>query len=267
MHPIDLRVEAVSAVEFIYDRNLGAMVMLDWFALLFSSTCVAFKVAGERNDIELCRLAVAHGRDELAPGQRLTLGVIAFVRRWCFLPLVILSMVTMVLYRGSDAMSVCLNAIGVIFLCDIDNIVYTMALSGATKAEIERGLRAGKCGQLTDVESSALDRSKLVHVFLLVLYVLIVVNGLLRINILRLVSASTRQDCCSCDPPSFACQTVRAVGVLRDWSFDRRLPAAGLNCCREMHRCGQGRGLKHSGLCAGPGHRTDQPFHRISSDE
>ena len=121
VHPIDLRVEAVDAKQFIYDRNLGAMVALDWFALLFSSICVAFKLAGERNDIELCRLAAVHGRDELARGWRTMLGAIGFVRRWIFLPLVMVSMVTMVLYRGSDAMSVCLNAIGVIFLCDIDS--------------------------------------------------------------------------------------------------------------------------------------------------
>ena len=76
-----------------------------------------------------------------------------------------------------------------------------MALSSATKAEIEKGLRLGKFGQLTDAESSALDRSKLVHVFLMVLYVLIIVKGLVRVTVLRIVSAATLANRFPCDPP------------------------------------------------------------------
>ena len=77
------------------------------------------------------------------------------MRRWVFLPVLVLTMPFLVLVKGGDALSVCFNTVAILFLCDIDNILFNMALNDATKVEIQRGLRAGKLGQIDDAESSA----------------------------------------------------------------------------------------------------------------
>ena len=186
VHPIDRKVVEISTAKFA-ERNLGMMTRFDWLTLAFASTMVAFKLSGELTDIELCRLAVAHGRDGLSSTWRIALQLIAYLRRWYFLPTVLVCITVMVRFRGGDAMSVCLNAIGVIFLCDIDNILFNMALNDATKVEIQRGLRAGKLGQIDDAEASALYRSKLIHVFLFVVYVIFVCTPLVETSLARVL--------------------------------------------------------------------------------
>ena len=186
VHPIDGKVVEISTAKFA-ERNLGMMTRFDWLTLAFASTMVAFKLSGELTDIELCRLAVAHGRDGLSSGWRIALRLIAYLRRWYFLPTVLCCITVMVRFRGGDAMSVCLNAIGVIFLCDIDNILFNMALNDATKADIQRGLRAGKLGQVSDAESGVLYRSKLIHVFLFVAYVILVCTPLMTSAVARVL--------------------------------------------------------------------------------
>ena len=75
----------------------------------------------------------------------------------------------LVLYKGGDALSVCLNTVAILFLCDIDNIAFDLALGERVRARVEDAGRV----ELEDAEASALARTKAVHVALLVLGVLV----------------------------------------------------------------------------------------------
>ena len=151
--------------------NLAAMGAFDHVALVFASFIVAFTAVGELKDIELCSMAVAHAGDKLSKGWRLALGFLLWMRRWAFLPGLVTTVPALVLAKGGDALSVCLNTVAILFLCDIDDITFALALGERVRARVEDAGRV----ELGDAEASALARTKVVHVALLVLAVLGVV--------------------------------------------------------------------------------------------
>ena len=148
--------------------NLSAMGPFDDVALVFASFIVAFTVVGELKDIELCSMAVAHAGDNLSKGWRLALGFLLGMRRWVFLPTLVLNVPFLVLFKGGDALSVCLNTVAILFLCDIDNIAFDLALGERVRARVEDAGRV----ELDEGEATALARTKAVHVALIVLAVL-----------------------------------------------------------------------------------------------
>ena len=148
--------------------NLAAMGPYDDVALAFAAFIVAFSVVGELKDIELCSLAVAHAGVKISKRWRLALSFLLWMRRWLFLPALVLNVADLVLVKGGDALSVCLNTIAILFLCDVDNIVFSLALSERVRARVEDAGRV----ELGDVEAAALVRAKAVHVVLVVLAIL-----------------------------------------------------------------------------------------------
>ena len=92
----------------------------------------------------------------------------AFCCGWVFLPGLVWNVSTLVLLKGGDALSVCLNTVAILFMCDIDNIFFDLVLGERVRARVED---AGHV-ELEDAEATALARTKVVHVALLVLAVL-----------------------------------------------------------------------------------------------
>jgi len=148
--------------------NLAAMGPFDHVALAFAAFIVAFTVVGELKDIELCSMAIAHAGERLSKGWRRALGFLLGMRRWVFLPALVANVPILVQFKGGDALSICLNTVAILFLCDIDNITFDLALGERVRARVED---AGHV-ELDDAEASALARTKAVHVALLVLAVL-----------------------------------------------------------------------------------------------
>ena len=99
--------------------NLTAMGPFDDVALIFASFIVAITVVGELKDIKLCSMAVTHADDKLPKGRRLALGFLLWMRRWFFLPILVMNVPILVMVKGGDALSVCLNTVAILFLCDI----------------------------------------------------------------------------------------------------------------------------------------------------
>ena len=95
------------------------------------------------------------------------------MRRWVFLPPLVLNVPGLVLYKGGDALSICLNTVAILFMCDIDNIAFDLALGERVRARVEDAGRV----RLDDGEASALTRTKTVHVVLIVLAVLVSIIG------------------------------------------------------------------------------------------
>ena len=115
-------------------------------------------------DIELCAMAIRHAGDRIAPTYRFALSLLGGMRRWTFLPTLTLAAPWLVLYKGGDALSVCFNTVAVLFLCEIDNLLYAILLPERERARVEVEGRV----ELGEAEAAALMRTKVVHVAVLV---------------------------------------------------------------------------------------------------
>ena len=112
-------------------------------------------------------MAIRHAGDRIAPAYRFVLSLLGGMRRWTFLPTLVLTAPALVLWKGGDALSVCFNTVAVLFLCEIDNLLYAILLPERERARVEVEGRV----ELGESEAVALMRSKAVHVVLLVVVV------------------------------------------------------------------------------------------------
>ena len=112
-------------------------------------------------------MAIRHAGDRIAPAYRFVLSLLGGMRRWTFLPTLVLTAPVLVLFKGGDALSVCFNTVAVLFLCEIDNLLYAILLPERERARVEVEGRV----ELSESEAVALMRSKAVHVVLLVIAV------------------------------------------------------------------------------------------------
>lgn len=148
-----------------------AMGLFDYAALVFASFIVAFTVVGELKDIQVTSIAVTHADEKLSKGWTFALRFVLWMRRYVFLPIVVANVPTLVLLKGGDALRICLNAVAILFLCEIDNIAFDFALGERVRTRVEAAGRVN----LADDEAAALARTKVVHVVLIVLSLVVAV--------------------------------------------------------------------------------------------
>ena len=100
----------------------------DWASLILAGGLVGLTIVGELKDIELCNLSLHKASD---PGLRwrIALHLLSGARHWFFLPALATTMPTLVLWRGSDAMSICMNTVAMMFLAEIDNVLCELPTS------------------------------------------------------------------------------------------------------------------------------------------
>ena len=60
-----------------------------------------------------------HAGDRLSRGSRLALSLLGGVRRWVFLPTLVMGVPFLVLIKGGDVLSVCFNTIAILFLTEV----------------------------------------------------------------------------------------------------------------------------------------------------
>ena len=63
-------------------------------------------VCSQLKDIRLCTLAVEHADSKLSVGWRVTLRVINLIRRWTFMPVLLVAIPFTVMFQGGDALNV-----------------------------------------------------------------------------------------------------------------------------------------------------------------
>lgn len=150
---------------------VDSMDQLDWTALFFSSVVVGFAVARELQDIELCALTVIRASAGARSGVRFAATLLNGMRRWVFLPNLLVVIPPLVWMQGADALSVCFNTVAVLFLCEIDTVMYA-SLPRRFKARMESVGRV----VLSDKEADAMVNSQAVHVCAFVCMLLLTVS-------------------------------------------------------------------------------------------
>jgi hypothetical protein len=150
---------------------VDSMDQLDWAALFFSSVVVGFAVARELQDIELCALTVTRASAKAQSRVRCAVTLLNGVRRWVFLPNLLVTIAPLVWMQGADALSVCFNTVAVLFLCEIDTVIYA-GLPRRFKARMETVGRV----VLSDEEADGVVKSQAVHVCAFVCMLLLTVT-------------------------------------------------------------------------------------------
>ena len=93
----------------------------------------------------------------------------------------------MVAVRGADALNISLNTVAILFICELDDILYQLGLPERLKTRIDAEGRVA----LNDEEASALFSMKAAHV------VAVVVSVLALVSSLGTGQASSRRNGCS----------------------------------------------------------------------
>ena len=150
-----------------FNKNVDAITGTDWLALAFVCFVAAFTVVAELKDVQLCAIAVERAGERLSFGWRLAMRLLGGARRWVFLPSLICTMPALAVNKGGDALSVCFNTIALLFMCEIDNLAYSQGLSERVRSRVEEAGRV----ELDDEDVSALTRTKVVHVVMIVVVV------------------------------------------------------------------------------------------------
>jgi hypothetical protein len=166
-------VDPLSLSRLAMANKLG-MRFMDWLALLVTAVVIALSFVAELKDNILCAIAAKRGiaRGLLSNRWEWALWAVAVARRYMFLPALLNCVPLLILLKGGDALSICFNAVALMFLLSVDDLMFAVGLNERTRAEVETKGRV----ELDDDDASRLTRTKNVHVGLVVMSVLLSVT-------------------------------------------------------------------------------------------
>ena len=98
---------------------------------------------------------------------------LVFLRQFVFLPLLLATIPLLVLTQGANAVGICMNTVAVLFLLDLDNLVYEYGINERTKTYLEVNAHI----QLEDADAESLSVAKSTYMVLIPCTVLVAVVG------------------------------------------------------------------------------------------
>jgi len=128
---------------FTMRHNVRAMRSGDFLALLVCAIAVGLTVVGELREIKVCNVAQ---RRIFATTKHRRWGHVWFaflnaLRAYLLIPHVIAAVPRLALMEGSDTISLVFNAISVIFITELDNLLTQRILSPSTVSALEKHAR------------------------------------------------------------------------------------------------------------------------------
>ena len=135
----------------------SVLLWSDFITLIFVCIIVSLTIVGELKDIQLCRYAIENAGGNKNVQCSTIINLLLIIRQWAFLPMLGATTPILVLFHGSDSLSICFNAVAVLFLCEVDNIAFYVGLGELTRAQIEEHGRV----ELTKDEIEGLSALKL----------------------------------------------------------------------------------------------------------
>lgn len=174
IHPITEDIDPASLASVMQD-NLAVMGVFDHVAMVFCALITALNVVEELKDIMLVRFAIEKaGNDDarLSSKWRWAFWLLECLRRFAFLPILTICIPTLVLVVGSDTVSVCLNTVAILFLSQIDNVLFAVLLPEPARARVEERGHV----ELQGTELRQLAQTKMVHTVLVTVMLLVLVQ-------------------------------------------------------------------------------------------
>jgi hypothetical protein len=80
--------------------NVAAMGFADKNALVVAAYIIALNIVLELKDIELVGIAVAQAGDRIRPNMRRAFTLLSLIRRWVFLPALLMTVPWLVMFKG-----------------------------------------------------------------------------------------------------------------------------------------------------------------------
>jgi hypothetical protein len=157
-------IDGYNPVDQLYN-NVAMMGKTDWLAFALTGTVVGLAAAREVRDTMVCMHEINVSK---SPAWRAALTIFCGVRRYLFLPMLVTCILSLVLYKGGDALSVCFNAVALLFLADIDNYAYGFGLTDEQRVRLETMGRI----KMSELDGQKLTNSQIVHVVVVVLSLL-----------------------------------------------------------------------------------------------
>ena len=138
--------------------RVANMRSFDKTALLFATIFVALAIANELHDVQICALV---RRQANADGRRCSwanavLWLVEALRRFVVLPYLSSCIQILTLGRGADALSICFNAVAVLFILEIDNQIYAHGMTESFREWCESHARP----EMSDAEQRVIDWSR-----------------------------------------------------------------------------------------------------------
>lgn len=161
--------------------NVRGMGTFDLITLLFATTVISLHVVFELKGIELVDIAIRQAERNKEMGGPMDLGqfatplkIINNIRRWIFLPSTVGSIPIMIGFKGGDALNICMNTIAILFLMEIDDVLFEYGVGERVR---RRAMVAGRV-ELSKVEEEAIVRTKACHIVVVCASVLYSVRSL-----------------------------------------------------------------------------------------
>lgn len=180
VNPSTYEVETQSQVMMMVS-NVAGMGTFDTFTLVFATTVIALHVVSELKGIELVDIAIRQAERSFEMGGPMDIGTygrplkfINVVRRWVFLPTQVAAIPILIGFRGGDALNICMNTVAMLFLMEIDDVLFHYGVGERVR---RRAMVAGRV-ELSRTEEASIERTKSTHVILLCASVLYAVRTL-----------------------------------------------------------------------------------------
>jgi hypothetical protein len=108
---VDATTETVdnTGIAWMWRANINAMGMFDWATAFIVGSLMGLSITGEDKDVFLCLLTLEHKRENVGTGWRVAITVLCGVRRWVFLPSLLVDVTMLVITRGGDALNLALK--------------------------------------------------------------------------------------------------------------------------------------------------------------
>ena len=114
------------------NENLKSMKFGDYLAVVLVGVIVGVVVSAELEDVAMCR-SVRSGSftDEKWKSRGWSWNQVPLVihenlRQFVLLPLTCISIPWLILYKGADALSICLNTLSVLFMVEVDTLFFAL---------------------------------------------------------------------------------------------------------------------------------------------
>ena len=117
--------------------RVRSMQTLDWMVFLLNALVLCLSVANELFDIQYCR-AIAESYPDAPLVKNICIWVVEAFRQYLFLPLTLAMPIGMVYTLGGSALQTTLNTLAVVFLLEIDDLLYNAVIDARYKRYARR---------------------------------------------------------------------------------------------------------------------------------
>jgi hypothetical protein len=116
-----------STTDAKWQKNVRMMTLPNWLAYILAAVLVSVAFGKELDDVARCNLVCSiYTCFQVSDGWWYCVVTLQLLRQFVLCPLLLSTVPLMVGFQGADTMSICFNAVAVVFIIECDDILYAM---------------------------------------------------------------------------------------------------------------------------------------------